>query len=373
MGFTRVKKGELEVGSVLPWSVYREDGALLLNKGHEMESQHQVDMLIDLGFHQEAKADRLEILFKKKIDDPFLYTEELHQQLISLLKNLTLPTPDGAKRLQYVVKLLIRLCEEFSDAMIAEVHRLEIKPYSVTHSLHTAILSALLARHCGIEDTSLQRIVSAALTANLGMLDLQDSLEKYQGELSDEQRQKIHAHPQASVAILQANVTDDEQWLAMVAQHHENLDGSGYPDKIQGEQVLTGARIIAIADRYSAMVSKHIYHKQMRASAVLKIFFQDKGATLDEELCLKFIHLMGVFPPGTFVQLVNSESAIVTAHSHNKHQHWPLVSSYKGMDGHFYISPLKRDTNLSQYKVKNMIDNEQIPFSNSSIWGYDDL
>ncbi|MDH5360285.1 MAG: HD domain-containing protein [Gammaproteobacteria bacterium] len=205
------------------------------------------------------------------------------------------------------------------------------------------------------------------------MLDLQDSLENYQGKLSDDQLQKIHAHPQSSVEILQANITDDEQWLAMVAQHHENLDGSGYPDNLVNEQILTGAKIIAIADRYSAMVSKHIYHKQMRASAVLKIFFQDKGATLDEELCLKFIHLMGVFPPGTFVELVNNECAIVTAHSHNKHQHWPLVSSYKGMDGHFYISPLKRDTNMSQYKVKNMIDMEQIPFSNSSIWGYDEL
>ncbi|MDH5183247.1 MAG: HD domain-containing protein [Gammaproteobacteria bacterium] len=373
MGFVRVKKGELKIGESLAWSVYREDGTLLLQKGHEMESQHQIDMLIDLGFHQEGKADRLEVLLKKKIDDPFVYTEELHQQLISLLKNLTLPTADGGKRLQYVVKLLVRMCEEYSDAMIAEVHRLDIKPYSITHSLHTAILSALLALHCGIKDTSLQRIVSAALTANLGMLDLQDSLENYMGELTDEQREKINAHPDASAVILQANVTDDEQWLAMVAQHHENLDASGYPNGLQGEQILTGARIIAIADRYSAMVSKHVYHKQMRASAVLKLFFQDKGSTLDEDLCLKFIHLMGVFPPGSFVQLENSECAIVTAHSHNKNQHWPLVSSYKGMDGHFYISPLKRDTNLSQYKIKCMIDNEQIPFSNSSIWGYDDL
>lgn len=373
MGFVRVKKGELDVGDAIPWSVYREDGTLLLHKGHEMESQHQVDMLIDVGFHQEVKADRLELLLKKKIDDPFVHTEELHLQLVSLLKNLTLPTPDGAKRLQYVVRLLTRLCEEFSDVMIAEVHRMDVKPYSVTHSLHTAILSGLLAMHSGITDTSLQRIVSAALTANLGMLDLQDKLENYQGKLSDEQREKINEHPGMSVEILKANVTDDEQWLAMVAQHHENLDASGYPNKLHAEEIHIGARIIAIADRYSAMVSKHVYHKQMRASAVLKLFFQDKGSTLDEELCLKFIHLMGVFPPGSFVQLVNNESAIVTAHSQNKNQHWPLVSSYKGMDGHFYISPLKRDTNHSQYKIKGMIDNEQIPFSNSSIWGYDDL
>lgn len=373
MGFVRVKRGELEVGDILAWSVYREDGTLLLHKGHEMENQHQIDMLIDLGFHQEMKADRLAVLLKKKIEDPFVYTEELHQQLIPLLKNLTLPTPDRAKRLQYVVSLLIRLCTEFSDAMIAEVHRLDVKPYSITHSLHTAILSTLLAMHAGIKETSLQRIVSAALTANLGMLDLQDSLENYQGELSNEQREKINAHPEISAEILRSNVTDDEQWLAMVGQHHENLDASGYPNKLEDKQIHTGARIIAIADRYSAMISKHIYHKQMRASAVLKLFFQDKGTTLDEELCMQFIHLMGVFPPGSFVELVNGESAIVTAHSQNKNQHWPLVSSYKGMDGNFYISPLKRDTNLAQYKIKYMIDNEQIPFSNSSIWSYDEL
>ena len=373
MGFIRVKKGEVAVGQELPWSVYRESGTLLLHKGHVIEHQHQLDMLIDMGFHQEAKADRLAFLLKKVIDDPFVYAEELHQQLLPLLKHLTLPTADGGQRLQYVVKLLIRLCTEFSDAMIAQVHRSDVVPYSITHSLHTAILSATLAKQYGMEGIDLERVVSAALTANLGMLDLQDSLERHNGKLSEEQRQKIHEHPLESKNILQANVTDDELWLTMVEQHHENMDGSGYPHQLHGEDIVVGARIIAIADRYSAMVSKHIYHKQMNASEVLRIFYQDKGLTLDEELCLQFIHCLGVFPPGCFVELVNGEKAIVTAHSHNKSQHWPLVSSYKGMDGHYYISPLKRDTNYSEYKIKGMAESEKVPFSNSSIWGFTTL
>lgn len=374
MGFVRVKKGEIKVGEHLPWSVFSEAGTLLLHKGMVMETQHQLEMLVDIGFHPDDEApDRLNILLNKAIDNPFDYTEELHTHLKNLLRNLTLPTNDGPMRLNYTAALMIKLCKEFSDVMLGVVHRLAHKPYSITHSMHTAILSSLMCHKLGLDEEQHRRIVCAALTANLGMLDLQDSLENHTGPLSEEQQEKIRNHPLESVRLLEMNVTTDDQWLQIVGQHHENLDGSGYPEGSQGDAITQGARIIAIADRYSAMVWKHKYKQSLLAGQVLKQLYENKAATLDQELCLLFIHILGVFPPGTFVKLKNGETAIVTHHSHKRDEHWPHVSSFKGKDGKFYINPLRHDTNLTEYGILAMVASEQTPFSDEVIWGYASL
>lgn len=371
MAFVRVKKGEIKVGESLPWSVFSEAGTLLLHKGVEMSSQHQLDMLVEHGFHPDDDApDRLNILLKKEIKNPFDYVEEIHLHLKNLLRNLTLPTNDGPMRLNYTAALLIRLCKEFSDAMLGVVHRLEEKPYSITHSMHTAILSSLICHRLELSEEQHRRIVCAALTANLGMLDLQDSLENQTTPLSDEQQQAIGNHPAESVRLLEMNVTSDEKWLQIVKQHHENLDGSGYPQGLSGEAIDQGARIIAIADRYSAMVWNHKYRPGRLAGQVLKEMYQDKGIKLDEQLCPLFIHVLGVYPPGSFVKLKNGETAIVTHHSHKRDEHWPQVSSFKGKDGKFYINPLRHDTNLSEYAILAMVEAEQIPFSDEVLWGF---
>jgi HD-GYP domain-containing protein (c-di-GMP phosphodiesterase class II) len=374
VGFVRVKKGEIKVGERLPWSVFSEAGTLLLHKGVVMETQHQLEMLVELGFHPDDDApDRLNILLKKEIGNPFDYIEELRTHFKNLLRNLTLPTNDGPMRLNYSAALLIKLCKEFSDVMLGAVHRLDDKPYSITHSMHTAILSSLICHRLELDEEHHRRIVCAALTANLGMLDLQDSLENHSGPLNEEQREKVHKHPLESVNLLEMNVTTDEQWLQIVRQHHENLDGSGYPDGIQGDAVTQGARIIAIADRYSAMVFKHKYKKGLLAGQVLKQLYQDKGTKLDQELCLLFIHILGVYPPGSFVKLKNGETAIVTYHSSKRDEHWPHVSSFKGKDGKFYISPLRHDTNRPEYAILAMVEEEQTPFSDAVIWGFASL
>lgn len=374
MAFVRVKKGEVKVGDILPWSVFSEAGTLLLHKGVEMTSQHQVDMLVDMGFHPDDDApDRLNILLKKEIHNPFDYIEEIHLHLKNLLRNLTLPTNDGPMRLNYTAALMIKLCTEFSDVMLSAVHRLRDKPYSITHSMHTAILSSLLCQKLNLPEEEHRRIVCAALTANLGMLDLQDSLENSDAILSDEQRKKLHEHPLESVNLLEMNVTNDEQWLEIVRQHHENLDGSGYPQGLKGEQINQGARILAIADRYSAMVWEHKYRPAKLAGQVLKEMYQEKGVHLDESLCPLFISILGVYPPGCFVKLKNGETAIVTRHSTRRDEHWPYVSSFKGKDGKFYITPLRHDTNLPEYAIQAMVPAEQVPFTDEVLWDYASL
>lgn len=99
-------------------------------------------------------------------------------------------------------------------------------------------------------------MLKAAMTMNLGMIEVQDKLNSFGNELTPALQAAIQAHPKKSVDLLRQLGIDDPLWLEMVLQHHESEDGSGYPQKLTGAEILRGAKIISMADRYTARISK---------------------------------------------------------------------------------------------------------------------
>lgn len=371
MGFIRCKVGDVQVGQALPWPVYTEAGVLLLDKGHEVENAHQLEMLIERGMHPDGKPQKLITPLDKQIDNPFPHAYELRESLNNILRQLSYPTEDGPKRLFYTAELIYRLCQQHPDAMLSMVHHYNETPYSITHSIHVAILSCILGQEMGYEEQRLLMTMAGALTANIAMLDLQDKLEKQTTALDDEQRQAIRNHPLETVKMLHRNIIYDQIWLTAVEQHHENIDGSGYPAGLSGKAIAEEAQIVAIADRYSAQVCRRATHEYKTAQEVLKTLYLEKGKTLDEDLTLRFIKMLGVYPPGSMVHLVNGETAIVTQRPRAKGDRWPMVASFLGRDGKHYLNPLKRDTNLEDYKISEAVADQEIHFSNSVLWGYE--
>lgn len=371
MGFIRCKKGDVSIGEELPWPVYTEAGVLLLDKGHEIENEHQLEMLVERGMHPDGKPQKLFTPLDKQIDNPFPHAYELRESLNHILRQLSYPTEEGPKRLFYTAEMIYRLCQQHPDAMLSMVHHYHEPPYSITHSIHVAILSFLLGQQMAYDEHRLLMTMAAALTANIGMLDEQDKLEKQSSALDDGQRAGVRQHPEESAKMLHRNVIYDPVWLGVVEQHHENIDGSGYPAGLSGDELMQEAQIVAIADRYSARVSRRISHSYKTSHEVLKELFLEKGKTLDETITLHFIKMMGIYPPGSTVKLANGELAIVIQRPRAKDDHWPMVASYQGRDGHNYLSPLRRDTNLDEYKITEVVPDQEIHFSNSVLWGYE--
>jgi len=213
-----------------------------------------------------------------------------------------------AQAIEACARTVLELCRRDADVAIAfMVHDTpdKLQRYGVLHSVHTAMLLALVARRRDWSPTLTFSAVQAGLTMNLSITHLQSILTQQTEPLSLLQRADIHAHPQASVQLLRELGVTDEDWLVAVLQHHEQADGKGYPAGMTQVSLLADA--LRTCDVYSAKMSPRVGRSMMQSPQAATQIFRERsanyfGATLTRE--------MGLYPPGTLVHLVSGQEAL---------------------------------------------------------------
>jgi HD-GYP domain-containing protein (c-di-GMP phosphodiesterase class II) len=204
--------------------------------------------------------------------------------------------------------------------------------------------------------------VCAALTMNFGMRDMQEELYWANQPLDRAKRAALELHPIVSERILRELGVEDAAWLEIVLRHHEALDGSGYPHGIRGEQICKEARVIAIADRYNGMVMNRAHRRGMASDFALKELARRDARATDPELLGLLIKVIGLYPPGTVVALVNKEVGVVTKRLLDlKH---PIVRTFF-LDPHWpYDKPIKRFTSrMPQFAIARTLSRDEVNFT----------
>jgi len=143
----------------------------------------------------------------------------------------------------------------------------------------------------GMESSEAGIVLQAAVLHDLGKVGLDDDLLRKPG-LSAEEFHQIMGHSAVSASLLEG-LTLFQGGRDIVLHHHERYDGNGYPDHLAGENIPLGARIIAVADSFDAMVSVRPYRaKSLTVMEALKILDQERGAQFDPELVVTFTKLV---------------------------------------------------------------------------------
>jgi hypothetical protein len=207
---------------------------------------------------------------------------------------------------------LRQLAQEQPELCLGMAKRLPLPSLAQRHSLFVAILAVVLARRAGLEGETQLTLTRAALSMNFASLALQDQLAASANRPDAQQREALRQHPARACALLIAAGVTDGDWLEVVAQHHENLDGSGYPLGLKGQRIRPEARILRAADVWCALLS-HRHNRLARypLQAFLEGYSRERGR-LDDATLLALRHLLGPFPPGTLVRLANRETALIT-------------------------------------------------------------
>lgn len=364
MEFVRIKPDDIAVGSRLPWSVYCTEKALLLQEGTLVANERQRHIILERGIyrnltHQEIEARKAAPEPANETPVPRIAPFRAKEQWTRTLSELLPRIEDGnaTKVTRTISSIAVELhlaCEQQADAILAAVHLSRGVSYTAVHPIHAAILCELLGRRVNCPKNQRLRIIAAALTMNVGMLRLQDELFQQKTSLTEEQKSGILEHPQRSVELLkQAGVTDST-WLDAILHHHERINGSGYPAGLNNEQICGGARIIALADMYAALVTPRIHRAPIVAQDALKTVFAKRGNEVDDTLANQLIREVGVFPPGTTVRLVNGEIAVVSRRAIVKKKRdstAPIVHSLVSPRGGLYDQPVKRDCSNVLFKI----------------------
>ena len=182
---------------------------------------------------------------------------------------------------------LVALTEAAVDAIAAAAEARD--PYTAGHQQRVAELSVAIAHELGIDQNDIDGIRMAARIHDIGKLSTPSEILTKPGALRASELALVREHAQAGYEIIRGIVFP---WPVadMILQHHERLDGTGYPNGLHGDEILLGARIIAVADVVEAMSSHRPYRPSKGLDVALAMIEKDRGRQFDPDavrVCLR--------------------------------------------------------------------------------------
>ena len=372
----RVLPSELTLDKPLPWPLYDEYGNLLLREGYVISIPRHLDSLLKRGAYVQttpsvkpgyidnaANALESEFVFRAKpvprVQPVFSRAEALAQTLKRLHAHILGSTLQAELRtiVRSLANSIIQACSEDADALLAAFHLDRQSPYLVIQQLLGCALTEIAAREMGLDQQTRLSLACASLTRDIALLPWQAQLDMQTGGLDPEQNALIRAHPLRSAEILAEQGVDDPLWLELVRQHHERIDGSGYPHALQGNAILTGARLLAIADSYAAMVTPRPNRSGQFPKDALKSLYQQRSSLYDEELLRVSVGTLTALPPGTIVRLANGELAVIRTRQRKGVP--PDIWTLYDKSGMPVMTPQRRDANDPAYAITGVMRVEE--------------
>ncbi|MEQ6886699.1 HD domain-containing phosphohydrolase [Salicola sp. Rm-C-2C1-2] len=367
----RLAPGLLTVGKPLPWPVYDRTGNLLVAQGYVIQSEWQLERLYEQGLYEppERQAEK-----RREDDDtprfsPFAEYSILLYELERALDRIVDADRRALERLEHLARRIQRLCQQDPDACIGLVHVYAVRPTAYEQTLFYAIICWLAAYHFELDENRTLILLQAALTANISLLPYLDKLNNTNRRLSEEQRRIIQKHPELSASALRQAGINDEVLLRIVEQHHECFDGSGYPEGISGPELLVEAKVVALAERYTAMITKRAYRERYHADQAMDEILHSMAQDPHQVVYEAVFQQLTPYPPGVLVQLANGETGLVTHRRRSPRS--PVAQAIFNAQGRRYLGPLRRDASVEEYRVHSTLVPDMLPSLNLALlWGY---
>ena len=367
----RIAPGALVIGRPLPWDVYDADGKVLLRQGYVIQTESQLEHLFERGRFKPRKIDlpKEEEFEDNRQRNPFADYAEFLITLETTINAITSREESAEKRLLGLSRMIERTSREAPDATLALVHLYSVNPNIHEQILFYAILCQFTARQFGLDNKRTRILTAAALSANLALVPVADKLNSSNIILSREQREVIQKHPDRSIRALESAGITNKLLHKIIAQHHEYADGSGYPENLSGTDILPEAEILALAERYVAMITKRAYRNRMDIIEARKMVSNLADGKFRPAVPRALLEVLGYYPPGVLVRLDNNEVGVVTRRANKSRG--PFVQAIFNPRGHRYNGTFERDTSLMDYMIREPEEPETMPSMDfSMLWGF---
>ncbi|TBW47908.1 HD domain-containing protein [Marinobacter halodurans] len=370
----RIAPGALIIGKPLPWTVYDADGNVLLTQGYVIQTDVQLEQLFERGLFYPRRSDTPEPEPEPEEDirprNPFSDYPELLRTLEVTLQSVQNQSPDAQRRVIGLANLVARCCREAPDPCLALVHLYSVEPTAYEQTLFYAIICYFTAQQLGMDDKRVLVLLGAALTANLALLPILDKLNQSRRRLSDDQRAIIRKHPILSVAALERAGIDNRLLLKIVSQHHEQPDGSGYPEGLSGRDILPEARMLALAERYTAMITRRAYRDRFSITQARSELAEASHGLHDRSIHDALLKAITAYPPGSLVRLANGEVAVVTHRASGLQG--TQAQAIMSPTGNRYIGAFRRDCSRPEYEIQQVEVPEMLPSMDyGQLWSFD--
>ncbi|ACE84291.1 HD-GYP domain-containing protein [Cellvibrio japonicus] len=232
------------------------------------------------------------------------------------------------------------------DALLWMARMRNEDEYTSEHCLNVCILAVAFGRHLGMNESELEKLGLCGLLHDVGKMRVPQELLNKVEPLSEKEFNMVRAHATHGRNLLMSSPGVPNVAVDVAYSHHERVDGEGYPRKLKASGISDYARIISIVDAYDAMTADRCYSRAIPSTDALKRIFQDRGSHFDERLALEFIKCVGLYPPGSLVELVNGLIGIVLE-TNNRFRHLPKIIVVMDL-----IKPLEKEQVISLEEVE---------------------
>jgi len=305
-------------GMRLAKSIYSEEGQVLLAEGVEL-TDPLLSRLKDLGLKflyirdprtediqarepvsretRERAMHAIKRAFRDYIDRPSRHANGVY--------------PYVGREMREVMRLIIDDLSRNRDAMMMLVDMQTVDHYLYSHSLNVCIYATMLGLAYGYEGEALLTLGLGALLHDIGKTQIDMQVLLKPGKLNERELKEMRRHAEIGYLLLK-----DEPNIPLLAahcayQHHERIDGSGYPRGLAGDEIHEYAKWIAIVDSYDAMTSHRVYRNTLLPHQAVEALYAGSGTLYDTDMLKVFRDKVAIYPVGIGVRLSTGQEAVV--------------------------------------------------------------
>lgn len=317
----RLSVKNLKQGMIIAQSIYNRHGACYLVKGQPITDEYirqlekigiptvsvtSADPNFKLMPPEDIVQEKTRINAIERVYDTFQSVEERGQLDIDAMQGIS----------EDIIFDIIDRKENLVQLTDIRLH----DTYTFAHSVNVAILSAMLGMLCHYPKKELLLLTLGALLHDLGKINVPAAILTKTTGLSDEEFALIKRHPldgAERIKEMEWKLPSPAVLAAIASEHHEHIDGHGYPRGLRDEQIHRYAKIVAIADVYDALTSERPYKKAYTPNVAYNIMTNVNQGQFDRELLKLFFNNVSLYPTGTVVKTIYGY-AIVKACSFGK-------------------------------------------------------
>ncbi|MCY6485266.1 HD-GYP domain-containing protein [Clostridium aestuarii] len=312
-------------GCFLAKTIFDSDGRILLREGVQLNktilNRIKSIGIFSIYIHDEYSTIELEDIIKP----------EIRQKSIKVLKesfsntdkymfnlNTTSYSNKMLKERQDYFNSINKIAEEILEQILFQenimINLVDIKSmdnYTYQHCVNVAVLSLILGIQLQLKKSELLNLSIGALLHDIGKVMVPKEILNKEGPLNSEEFELIKQHTSKGYKYLTGNINIPAPARVIVLQHHEKVDGSGYPEGRKGNRISKLSKVVAVADVYDALTSDRCYRRALSPNEAVEYILGSAQTQFDYEIVKAFASAVIPYPKGSLVELSTGDIALV--------------------------------------------------------------
>lgn len=329
-------------GSYLAKTIYDSDGRVLLREGVKLNEvflrRIKHIKIFSVYINDEYSDNLIEEVIKpelrqkaiKTIKDTFVSFEKYNLDTAKNTSSVKNSNFIQEKQKYFLsigdiaTNILDEICSQ-KDALVNVVDIKNLDSYTYQHSVNVAVLSLILGMQLQLSKLELYSLCLGALLHDIGKVFISNDIIQKFDKLTEKEYDIVKEHSQKGYEYLKGSPDISAPARIIALQHHERVNGSGYPEGRKGTDINTLAKIVAIADVYDALTSDRPHRRALSPNESLEYIMASGGTLFDYNMVLAFSKAVIPYPEGTLVKLTNGDIAVVE----ENHPNYPLRPKLK--------------------------------------------